>query len=101
MKIAIPILIVAWVMGIAGCAEKESTIENPKGASVSACREVQTQVLAMDGRDPGDLLRGLMQISIGAGSGSVSEIESCLTRNLRVDCDPRTCRIREKYFVNN
>ena len=92
---------VAGLFTVAGCAAPKSSTLDPEAAKpVANCEAIQKKVLERDGESQNQLIRSLLELSVEMGS-SASNIESCLTKHLRLDCDPRSCRIREKYFVNN
>lgn len=94
-------MLVAGLFAMAGCAAPKSSTLDPDAAKpVANCEAIQKKVLERDGESQNQLIRSLLELSVEMGS-SASNIESCLTKHLRLDCDPRSCRIREKYFVNN
>lgn len=101
MKNAVSMVIVAWVLGIMGCAAPYDSASSPKGVSNLACSDVQKRVPKLDGQDPNRLLREVVEMSFQMPPDESGSLEECLEKNFRLECDPNSCRIREKYFVKN
>lgn len=96
-------VLISGAIFLAGCAKSSDSIpsSNPTERKAIQCDEIQEKVLAFDGQDRSKLIRSVMTLSLEMSAESVFRLEDCLTKNLQINCDSRSCLIREKYFVSD